>query len=260
MSEKKKKISKLCLSGFILSILSAVLLILYVCFSWELRDYVYLCIILYAAIALLPLIGLVLSIVGLATAGKKGKSGKGFGIAGIILPNISAVFAVIIIVFFGSLFLIGNADMQQSEKHSDVSSMGGVWTPSNTEYDVSQYKISKGYELNSSEKPVSESEFKAYAKGKLQEITDESEIRIKGKYQDYNFLIIRRDRFDEWKAGDQLVNIYWDEGGYAMAHYSVLTEFAKAANLNLAIYKDPSEKYIIITNCSDYKVIKELFD
>ena len=260
MSEEKKKISKLCLSGFILSVLSAVLLILYICFSWELRDLVYVSIVLLTVIALLPLIGLVLSIAGLATAGKAGKKGKGVGIAGIILPNVSAVLIVIVIVFFGILTVGGIRSQREAEKHSDVSSMGGVWYPSNTEYDVSQYKIPKGYELNSSEKPVSESELKAYAKGKLQETNDESDIRIKGKYQGFYFLIIRRDRFDEWKAGDQLVSISWDwnNEGFAKAYYSVMAE--KTAFCSLDMYKDPSEKYIILTNCDDYKVIKEFFD
>lgn len=124
MSEKKKEISKLCLSGFILSVLSAVLLILYICFSWELRDLVYVSIVLLAVIALLPLIGLVLSIAGLATAGKAGKKGKGFGIAGIILPNVSAV--LIVIVFFGILTVGGIRSKREVEKHSDVSSMGGA--------------------------------------------------------------------------------------------------------------------------------------
>ena len=27
----------------------------------------------------------------------------------------------------------------------------------------------------------------------------------------------------------------------------------------LAVYKDPSDKYIIVTNCNDYKVITEFF-
>ena len=28
----------------------------------------------------------------------------------------------------------------------------------------------------------------------------------------------------------------------------------------LAVYKDPSDKYIVITNCSDFKVISEFFE
>ena len=263
MSEKKKGISKLCLTGFILSILSALLVFFYFRFTWVLASIPYVSLILVAAIVLFPLVGLVLSIAGLATAGKRGKTGKGFGIAGIILPNVYAVSVVGIIVLFGFLMVSGTTSQREMEEHSDVRSMGGgIGYATNTEFDVSQYKIPKGYKLNSSETPVSESELKIYAKSKLQEIKDESDLRIKGKYQDYNFLIIRRDRFDEWEASDRLVSISWDwnDEGYAKAHYSVMVGFSRFASCTLHMYKDPSDKYIIITNCYDYKIIKEFFD
>ena len=89
MTEQKKKMSKLCLAGFLLSVLMPVLLVLNFALSRILYglydEYV-----VYAVILFFPLIGLILSIVGLIIAIVKRRKGKGFGIAGIVLPNLYA--------------------------------------------------------------------------------------------------------------------------------------------------------------------------
>ena len=67
MTEQKRKISKLCLTGFLLSVLMPVLLVLNFALSRILYglydEYV-----VYAVILFFPLIGLILSIVGLIIA------------------------------------------------------------------------------------------------------------------------------------------------------------------------------------------------
>ena len=103
MSEQKRKISGLCLTGFILSIMSPVLLI---CLnSWGFLSEIEAVYWVLLGVAILsPLAGLILSITGLATARKKGRKGKGFGIAGIILTGTYAVIVLIIGLVVG-LFL-----------------------------------------------------------------------------------------------------------------------------------------------------------
>ena len=103
MSEQKRKISGLCLTGFILSIMSPVLLI---CMnSWSFLTEIEAVYWVLLGVAILsPLAGLILSITGLATARKKGRKGKGFGIAGIILTGTYAVIVLIIGLVVG-LFL-----------------------------------------------------------------------------------------------------------------------------------------------------------
>ena len=150
---------------------------------------------------------------------------------------------------------------REREKQSDMRFVGGAENPVNTEYDVSQYRIPEDYELNSSNITISELGLKTYADSKLQEITDENELRIVGKYQDYNFLIIRRDCFDEWRKYDSLVGVYYDSTkGYVTASYSITVEFSKYADYSLEVFKDPSDRFIILTNCADYKIITEFFE
>ena len=121
MSEQKRELSKLCLTGFLLSILFPVLFIflnssasgmLGDVFSWILTVIVLLC----------PLAGFVLSIAGVATARKGNKSGKGFGIVGIILPCVYAVIALIIGLFVGlviSAFTMHKTDKKIPTFYSD---------------------------------------------------------------------------------------------------------------------------------------------
>ena len=103
MYEQKRKISGLCLTGFILSILSPALLIFINSFSslWEI-EVVYWILFVFAVLS--PLAGLILSIIGLATARKNRRTGKGFGIAGIILTSVYAVVVLIVVMLVG-LFL-----------------------------------------------------------------------------------------------------------------------------------------------------------
>ena len=252
MSEQKRKLSKLCLAGFILSVLSPVVLVLTLCFSWYMDYRVYA--LMFALVGLFPLIGLVLSVIGLITAKIKRRKGKGFGIAGIALPNLYAAFIVLMVV----LMLVGQSSTIRTEKESDLNSMWGVGTPVNTEYDVSRYRIYEGYDIDSSDISVSEEELIKFAESKLEIISKESDMVVKGKYKGNDFLIIRRDRFNDWQKEDRLGSINYSDKGYASLTYSVTWEFAASGIYTLDVYKDPSDRFIIITNCSDHKVISDL--
>ena len=95
MSENKKALSKVCLVGFILVAAFPVLLVLP-------KKGIYgmlgdpLSLILSAALWLMPLVGFILSIAGVVTARRKGQSGRGFGIAGIVISIIYALIAALI--------------------------------------------------------------------------------------------------------------------------------------------------------------------
>ena len=210
-------------------------------------------------ILLFQLSGIVLSIVGLVTACKKGRKGKGFGIAGIALPYVLTTAAVIIVVLFGALILLGSSKTIKDEKSSDLYSMGGVWSPVNTDCDVSQYRLTRGFDLDSPNVTVSEAELKTYSESKLQEISDIDSIRARGRFRNYNFIIVRTDRINEWTKDDPLAYITYSNDGFATIWYSQSWEFMAAATYQLDVYKDPSDKFIIVTNCEDYRVISEFF-
>ena len=93
----QKKLSKLCLTGFILALLPVVLIALS---RIDLLSFLFDPVILILS----PVAGLILSIVGLVSANRKGYRGKGFGIAGIVLNSISVVIIGIVFLILG-LFL-----------------------------------------------------------------------------------------------------------------------------------------------------------
>ncbi len=119
MSEQKRELSKLCLTGFLLSILSPVLLIV---INEVFSEASILYVILFIALLLCPLAGFILSIIGLVTAKKKGKTGKGFGVAGIVIPSIYAVILLLIFLLGAallSLFIMHETDRKIPTFYSD---------------------------------------------------------------------------------------------------------------------------------------------
>ena len=137
--------------------------------------------------------------------------------------------------------------------------LGRLGDASNTEYDVTKYMLPEGYDLNSPDITVSDSDFETYAGTKLQKISKKTYKSIRGEYKDYGFLIVRSDHFDEWLSANCPQGLRYYKG-YAGIEYLDWWEFAATGYVPLAVYKDPSDKYIIITNCNDYKVITEFFE
>ena len=256
MTEQKRKFSKLCLTGFILTMMPLVTMVLvFLCENAprQLRIFITEKLLPFSLV-LFPLAGFIVSIAGLVTARKKGKSGRGFGVAGAALPGIAAVIAGIIV---GGV-LINSAGTASKQRNNDMYGMGsvvsrGYW---NTEYDVTQLRLPQGYDLKNI--TVSEAELKSYAKSHLQEITDESGRRVKGTYQNYTFLIIRSDEIDAWLGSNRPDGFSYGQG-YASIVYEQTWEVGATKPSPLDVYKDPSDKFIVITNCGDYKVVSEFF-
>lgn len=246
----KNRFSILCLVGFILTILPLLLLPLYLMFP---RNFL-----VGKALPvsfLVPILGFIVSIVGLITAGIKGKRGEGFGIAGVVLPSLAVtVIALILCPFF-----IGNARTATRLAENEMYPLGYMLEPTNTEYDVSPYRIPGEYVFNSNDLSVSETEFEGYAESKLQTIDNKTELSIRGTFQDYNFLIVRSDMREKWLEENSYSGFqYYD--GYASISYGRQGREWMIIPETLAVYIDPSDKFIIITNCNDYKIIAEFFE
>ncbi len=254
MSGQNRQISKLCLTGFILSIVSPVVLILSLLMTLA-GPVAYAVTLLLAAA--LPLVGLILSIVGVATAGKAGKKGKGFGIAGIVLPIVYAILTVAFICFLG-VMTFGNIkkDMEE-QKLNEFYDMDGVYPPrTNTEYDISQYMLMQGYMSDST---VTSEDLDSFAGERLDEVTREDDTRIRGTYRGYEFIIVRSDSFDTWLE-DSAGTLSYTEEGYATIEYEADWEFTTFRVHTLDVYTDPSGQFIVVTNCDDNKVITEFFE
>ena len=246
--EQNRELSKLCLAGFIFTVLPPVLLLLGVImqelfFVW------------FACALLSPLLGLIFSIVGLATVGKSGKRGQAFGVAGITIQCVCIVIAVIIL----GPAVAEHTSTNRRIVNNEMYPLGRMGETLNTEYDVAQYRIPEGYDLKSLDISVSDTDFETYAGNKLQTINNKTDKSIRGVFRDYNFLIVRSDRFDEWLSVNCPQGLRYYKG-YAGIEYVDWWEFAATRTYPLAVYKDPSDKYIVITNCSDFKVISEFFE
>ncbi len=246
--EQNRELSKLCLAGFIFTVLPPVLLLLGVImqelfFVW------------FACALLSPLLGLIFSIAGLATAGKSGKRGQAFGVAGITIQCVCIVIAVIIL----GPAVAEHTSTNKRIVNNEMYPLGRMGETLNTEYDVAQYRIPEGYDFKSLDISVSDTVFETYAGNKLQTINNKTDKSIRGVFRDYNFLIVRSDRFDEWLSVNCPQGLRYYKG-YASIEYVDWWEFAATGTYPLAVYKDPSDKYIVITNCSDFKVISEFFE
>ena len=272
MTEEKKKISKLCVTGFILSVMPLVIIGIFVCLLFLMdktknTDDSFYYIVLSSTLFALPLItfvlsstGLGLSIAGLITAKRKNQKGKGLGIAGIAFPVLYLVTVIVLIVLAVNGIIDNTKKKKQDYIDSDIYKMGTVWNYENTEYDVSEYRIYEGYELDSSDVTSSASELRQYANSKLDSIDYFSSVYVKGRYQGATFLIIRRDRYDSWDKDEPIGYVSYHPNDYAQINYEYQWEFSGFAGYILDMYKDPSDKYIIVTNCSDYKAITEFFE
>ena len=254
MSGQNRQISKLCLTGFILSIVSPLLWILSLLMTLA-GPVAYAVTLLLAAV--LPLVGLIVSIVGVATAGKAGKIGKGFGIAGIVLPIVYAVLTTVMIGIFGVLVIGGINKKMEEQKLNEFYDMDGVYPPrTNTEYDISQYMLMQGYISDST---VTSEDLDSFAEERLETVTREDDTRIRGTYRGYEFIIVRSDSFDTWLEDSTGTLSYSDEG-YATIEYEAEWEFTTFRVHTLDVYTDPSGQFIVVTNCDDNKVITEFFE
>ena len=263
--EQKKKLSKLCLAGFIIAALYPFLLAFDYFGLWRLGlalnktwweyDRTW----LDLAEFFMPVTGIILSIAGLITARKKGRAGKKFGIAGIVLPN--AYLAICVLIIIGNIVALfaETGKRGRIQEQREVYDMGHVGTHSNIEYDVSPYSIPEGYDFSSLNISVSEAELESYAGSKLQTISKTTDRSIRGVFQDYGFLIVRGDCFNAWLTDNNLNDLGYSNG-YATLYYDYSWEFAAYGTNNLDVYKDPSDKFIIITNCGDHKIIAEFFE
>ncbi len=266
MTGEKKQLSKMCLTGFIFSVLPAALGLVLGILALNAYDnldvtlaYVFVMAILPIVMCVFSIIGLSLSIAGVVTAKRDGKKGWGLGITGIVLPVIYTVAAIVALCIFMGSCINDSRQRTAARETSDIYKMGDVWGNADPQYDVSQYRIPEGYQLDS-DVSVSKLQLEMYAESRLDTITKSDDSYIKGTRGNYTFLIIRRDRYNEWDESEYYGGVTYWTYGYAQIYYETQWEVLAYTPHYLDMYKDPSDKYIIITNCGDSKVITEFFE
>ncbi len=261
LPEQKKKISKLCLAGLIISASYPLVLALDYFGPWN-NFYSWDRVWWNRVEFLMPVIGIILSIAGLVKTRKKDIAGRKFALAGLVLPF--GYLSIFMLIIFASVIglIVSNSTKYGAYENSEISDMGNVGSTVNWEYDVSMYRIPAGFDTGVfKDKKTSEAELHTYAESKLQTIEYVNDKSAKGQFQGCPFIIVRSDCLNKWLKANKLGGFsYTTREEYATLNYEVPWEFAASYVNALAVYKDPSDEYIIITNCGDYKVIAEFFE
>ena len=128
-------------------------------------------------------------------------------------------------------------------------------SPANTEFDLRPYKVFDRSIYENTKTLTDMARVKSYAENKLDIVTKNTDLVYEGLYWNYTFTIIGADKFtawlDLWKYSDR----YADEDGAIYISY----QNDAAQYERKYLYKDPSEQYLIVTTCRDYKIINEFF-
>jgi hypothetical protein len=143
----------------------------------------------------------------------------------------------------------------EHEYHFDLSPGCGE---RNYFYDIRPYLMYEGDE--SYDGTVTSEEFKAYIEDKLDSIDYSDAICARGLYQDYGFGIIKRDEFEAWKIDNDIPGLSYHRDGTWVIYREIEWEESAYKSIDIGTYKDPSGKFIILTDCYDYKVIYEFFN
>ena len=144
------------------------------------------------------------------------------------------------------------------KKFKDIYPMPYVSGPSNTEYDISPYTISKKELIyNPPCADTNADELKAYAKEKLEKISYQGKNNIRGTFQDYQFDIVISYQFTGFRCDNGMDHITECYDSAAVGYNYPEEEYGPS--VVLSVYKDPSDKFLIVTHCADYKVISEFF-
>ena len=126
-------------------------------------------------------------------------------------------------------------------------------------YDIRPYLLYEDDDKTYDETVTSE-EFTAYTEDKLDSIDYSDDICAGGLYQTYGFEIVKRDEFRAWETDNGIVGHAYNRDGSWMVYVEEAWEEHGYESKPIGTYKDPSGKYIVLTNCFDYKVIYEFFN
>lgn len=127
--------------------------------------------------------------------------------------------------------------------------------PVNKEYDVSKYRIENRTFYEEPKTVIDKDQLKEYAESKLEKITLATDKYYVGSYQNHEFTIIGVDSFSEWLKANGYFDKHGDDEGQHLERHVGNLEYEV-----IDYFKDPSEKFLIVTNCRDYKVICEFFE
>ena len=125
----------------------------------------------------------------------------------------------------------------------------------NTEFDVSPYQVMDANFYLRTTVETNPDDLARFSASKLEQITKLDDVHCDGRYQDYDFKIIRTDKFSTWvRSNDQYSDSTIYDGVFCVEY-----KRNSAESDMFLVYHDQSERFMIITDCCDNKVIYEFF-
>lgn len=121
-------------------------------------------------------------------------------------------------------------------------------------YDLASHKITN----ETTAENCSFDELREFAEEKMDTVTEEREVSICGKYQNYDVEIIKFDSFDKWKTNPEIKEILYNDDGTIDVRYEIdagCEGMTVVGNWNLFV--DPSHKFVISTECNNSRLLYE---
>ncbi|MBR3081478.1 MAG: hypothetical protein IKH06_01350 [Clostridiales bacterium] len=149
-----------------------------------------------------------------------------------------------------------------SEKPTETVVLGGETTVvlppkehTNTDYDITPYLVSN-YNFYLRTNVVTDTDqLVRFAVSKFDKISSSDDLSCQGRYQDYDFTVVRTDKFSEWiKNNKQYSDSHFYDGNFCVEYKRTGAE----SDLYL-VYHDPSDRFMVLTDCCDNKVLVEFF-
>lgn len=233
MPEQKKKLSMLCLTGFLLVILSPILYILISTVFEEFLNFTVI-VVLFVIAVLMVLAGLVLSIAGLATSRKGNKKGKGFGIAGIILTG---VYAVVVLIISLIAALIGSAIFAIFSRHETDKTISTFYTKSDIVAVRYYYYNSDGYRFEELDEDLLDD---------FIDDLDSMEIEYGGA-------------MDYYWGGKYGIEMELKDGKYLLYDGTNLTYSESGIDDEFPYNDKIKDEFVYVTDCDFWEVMEEYF-
>ena len=135
--------------------------------------------------------------------------------------------------------------------------------PTNQSYDLSAYKVFDGDIGRALLTDTDDAMLKEFAEKISDEVLMTDDISCEVMYQGFSFAIVKIGKFWEWQGitgvGEQ--GYYPDNSiFFSYCEQPARGDITASESVMFDVYKDLTDRFIIVTQCRDYKIIYELFE
>lgn len=135
--------------------------------------------------------------------------------------------------------------------------------PTNQSYDLSEYKVFDGDIGRALMTETDDAMLKEFAEKVSDRILSTDDISCEIMYQGFSFAIVKIGKFFEWqdRTGVEEQGYYGDKSLFFSYNNEPATgDITAGPGEHFDVYKDPSDHFIVVTQCRDYKIVYELFE